>query len=92
MNNTNTYSISNLGEISHNTAKNNSSIFKNIQLKIESFLNTICAPIVAGKEPKLWLSFDQQGNCYWNAYDPQSNRYARNLSEAEMRVWLEERY
>ena len=92
MNNTNTYSILNSVKISPNTAKNNSSLIKNFKLKIENFLNTVCAPIVAGKEPKLWLSFDQRGNCYWNAYDPQSNRYARNLSETEMRVWLEERY
>ncbi len=92
MNNTNTYSISSLGKIDSNTAKKNFSIFQEIQFKFQNFLTTICAPIVAGKEPKLWLSFDGQGNCYWNAYDPQSNRYARNLSEAEMRVWLEERY
>lgn len=92
MNNANIYSRSNPVKINYTTAKKNSSIFKEIQLKIESLLNTISAPILAGKEPKLWLSFDRQGNCYWNAYDPQSNRYARNLSEAEMRIWLEERY
>lgn len=92
MNNLNTYSISNSFKLHNNKTKHTPSIFTRLQLKIDNLLNTICAPIVAGKEPKLWLSFDRQGNVYWNAYDPQSNRYARNLSEAEMRVWLEERY
>lgn len=92
MNNFNTYSISNSFESIENKTEDKTPIFNNLKAKIGSLLNAIAAPMVAGKEPKIWLSFDQLGNSYWNAYDPQSNQYARNLSEAEMRVWLEKRY
>jgi len=43
-------------------------------------------------EPRVWCSQDDQGNCYWNAYDPLSNNSIRGVSEDNLRIWLEDRY
>jgi hypothetical protein len=43
-------------------------------------------------ELKVWVVRDRQGRHRWYAYDPRTNRSAAGLSEAELRVWLEQRY
>ncbi len=43
-------------------------------------------------EPRIWQTRDRNGNVLWNAYDPVSDRSLYYASEAEVRIWLENRY
>lgn len=43
-------------------------------------------------ELQVWQSRDRHGNTCWNAYDPLTGRSTKLSSEAEMRVWIEQRY
>jgi len=55
---------------------------------IEALLNRFgSAP-----EPRVWQTGDGAGNITWHVCDPASNTSASFASEAEVRVWLEERY
>ncbi|HHP7245338.1 MAG TPA: hypothetical protein ACFE0H_11690 [Elainellaceae cyanobacterium] len=43
-------------------------------------------------EPRIWKVLDSNGNPYWRIHDPASDRMATLASEAEVRIWLEQRY
>ena len=47
--------------------------------------------LTAGDEPRIWLN-SNSAEKRWCAYDPTTNRSASFDSEAELRVWLEQRY
>jgi len=60
------------------------------------FLNRLWQHLVTAltkaQEPQIWQSYDRQGNLWWYGYDPMTGRSICRDSEAEMRIWLEERY
>lgn len=43
-------------------------------------------------EPHIWQTRDRNGDVLWNAYDPVTDRSLYYASEAEVRIWLENRY
>lgn len=43
-------------------------------------------------EPVLWKSTDSQSQEVWSAYEESSGKRIQNLSEADMRIWLENRH
>ncbi len=47
--------------------------------------------LTAGDQPRVWQVSDGK-NRLWNAYDPVTDCQIEGVSEAELRVWLEERY
>ena len=64
--------------------------------KLVSIINSISQRLVAvmAKEQELqvWQSSDRSGKTWWHGYDPVTGRSVCRDSEAEMRIWLEERY
>lgn len=66
------------------------------QSKVFSLCNRIWQYLVnsltRAQEPQIWQSYDRQGNLWWHGYDPMTGRSICRDSEAEMRIWLEERY
>jgi hypothetical protein len=64
--------------------------------KLVSIINSIGQRLVAvmAKEQELqvWQSSDRSGKTWWHGYDPVTGRSVCRDSEAEMRIWLEERY
>lgn len=45
-----------------------------------------------GNDLQVWQTCDRFGNTWLNACDPVTGRSISLASEAEMRVWIEERY
>lgn len=43
-------------------------------------------------EPQIWKTQDRSGQPSWSAYDPSTRKTVENLTEDEMRIWLEKRY
>ena len=48
--------------------------------------------LVADAEPQVWYTCDAEGNLWWHAYDPITGRSLYDASEAEIRVWIEQRH
>jgi len=48
--------------------------------------------LITDSEPKAWQVRDHSGATYWRVYDPATNRAHAFSSEAEVRMWLEQRY
>jgi hypothetical protein len=64
--------------------------------KLVSIINSIGQRLVAvmtnEQELQVWQSSDRSGKTWWHGYDPVTGRSVCRDSEAEMRIWLEERY
>jgi hypothetical protein len=71
---------------------------KNRVAKLKQFflLNNMWQYLVTAiaqrQEPKVWQSTDRFGQTRWHAYDPVTGRSVCRDCEAEIRIWLEERY
>lgn len=50
------------------------------------------AHLSPSSEPHVWATQDATGRTLWNAYDPITGRSLRQVSDEEMRIWLEERH
>ncbi len=59
---------------------------------VERVSQWIVAHIMMDAEPHVWYTCDPDGNLWWNADDPVRGRSLRHATEAEMRVWLEQRH
>jgi hypothetical protein len=57
-----------------------------------TFWRQVVEGIIGNQEPQIWQEVDRHGQLYWHGYDPQSGNYFTSDSEAEMRVWVEQRY
>lgn len=67
-----------------------------IKSKLATLTNKICKRFVTlinhASELRVWQSRDRAGHSWWNAYDPTTGKSISLDSEAEMRMWIEERY
>lgn len=43
-------------------------------------------------EPRVWCNYDRMGNICWSAFDPVTGRAINQVSESEIRVWIEQRH
>ncbi|MDX2214777.1 MAG: hypothetical protein SFY66_15925 [Oculatellaceae cyanobacterium bins.114] len=43
-------------------------------------------------EPRVYQHRDRAGQVYWSGFDPNTGSSIRWVSEAEIRIWLEQRY
>lgn len=48
--------------------------------------------LMADAEPRVWHTCDAEGYIWWHAHDPVTGRSLHDVSEAEMRAWIEQRY
>lgn len=59
------------------------------QQALRRFLSSLT---MTSSSVRVWKHVDSAGRETWSAYDRDFDRTANHLSEAEMRVWIEERY
>lgn len=60
--------------------------------KIQKILQDVIHALTRGDELQVWQKKDRNGNAYWQAFDPKTRKSTSLSSEAEMRIWIEERY
>lgn len=48
--------------------------------------------LTSGNELQVWKKTNRHGHTYWHAYDPTTDSSTSLGSEAEMRMWIEQRY
>ncbi|AFY90329.1 MAG: hypothetical protein CLLPBCKN_008036 [Chroococcidiopsis cubana SAG 39.79] len=64
-------------------------------LLIESFkaiIEKLIQALTRSHELQVWRKKDRNGNAYWQAFDPKTRKSTSLSSEAEMRIWIEQRY
>jgi len=55
-------------------------------------IKALLTQLTSSSEPFVWQSPNDASQNLWNAHDRVSGKVIRHASEAEIRVWLEERY
>ena len=67
-----------------------------ISLSLSQYLKKIFQGVIhaltCGHELQVWQKKDRNGNAYWQAFDPKTRKFTSLSSEAEMRIWIEQRY
>ncbi len=63
-----------------------------LKLQVKRFWTEILAELGQRREPQVWQTSDPYGRLSWCAYDPETGKTVENLSEQEVRIWLEGRY
>ncbi|WP_236738926.1 hypothetical protein [Chroogloeocystis siderophila] len=48
--------------------------------------------LTSRNDVQVWQKKDRHGRSYWQAYDPLTDKKISLASEAEMRIWIEQRY
>ena len=59
---------------------------------LNNLFSVLVSQLVSSSDPLVWRTEDASGEAVWNAKDTASGKVIRGASEAELRVWLEERY
>jgi hypothetical protein len=63
-------------------------LFENFKAITEKLIQAL----TRGHELQVWQKKDRNGNAYWQAFDPKTRKSTSLSSEAEMRIWIEQRY
>ena len=63
-------------------------LFENFKAIVEQLIQAL----TRGHELQVWRKKDHDGNAYWQAFDPKTRKSISLSSEAEMRIWIEQRY
>lgn len=58
---------------------------------LEKFWQFLLGKPMAEPEVQVWHHCDQTGAIWWNGYDPSTDQSIHEVSEAEIRRWLERR-
>lgn len=84
--------ISNLQLLLTNKSNKNQKIKALILLIFKRIAQRLIQGLIGSNEIRIWQTYDRCGNNWWHAYDPVTGRYACKESEAEMRIWIEQRF
>jgi hypothetical protein len=60
--------------------------------KLQRIFQDVIHALTRGHELQVWQKKDRNGNAYWQAFDPKTRKSTSLNSEAEMRIWIEQRY
>ncbi|UBF27230.1 hypothetical protein K9N68_04500 [Kovacikia minuta CCNUW1] len=62
--------------------------------KLITWLNSLWESLTTSSpkklEPEIWQRMDQEGNVWWDAYDPVAGQVMYFASEEEIRMWLDQ--
>ena len=72
------------------TQKTKTSLFLIQSFKVS--IKKLIHALTRGHELQVWQKKDRNGNTYWQAFDPKTRRSTSLNSEAEMQIWIEQRY
>ena len=52
----------------------------------------LVATLSSGNDPQIKLKYSPSGHEYWHVYDPTTGKAETFATEADVRVWIEQRY
>ncbi|HEY9633138.1 MAG TPA: hypothetical protein V6D14_07020 [Coleofasciculaceae cyanobacterium] len=59
---------------------------------LKRFLYQMMESFIGNNDLRIWQTYDRFGKNWWHAYDPLTGKRTSVASEAELRVWIEQRY
>ncbi|MBW4578815.1 MAG: hypothetical protein KME42_04470 [Tildeniella nuda ZEHNDER 1965/U140] len=59
---------------------------------LENASQSFMQRLITDAEPRVWHTCDAEGKLWWHAHDSVTGRSLYNASEAEIRIWLEQRH
>ena len=59
---------------------------------LERLAQSFVQRLMADAAPRVWHTCDAEGNLWWHAHDPVIGRSLYDASEAELRIWIEQRH
>lgn len=60
--------------------------------KLVNFGRTLLQLTIQPSELKVWQTWDESGNVCWNGCDPLTQQSIYQVSEWQIRVWIEQRH
>ncbi len=63
-----------------------------IKLNLSYFWSSLISSLYRVPEPKVKKKFNHRGEISWQVYDPYTNTATEFSSEAEVRMWLDQRH
>lgn len=67
-------------------------VLATLSLQARRFWSEILTELGRTQEPQVWQTTDRQGQIHWCVYDPDTGSLSEQLTEQEVRIWLEKRY
>ncbi|MGC1526243.1 MAG: hypothetical protein WA783_09335 [Phormidesmis sp.] len=66
--------------------------YSRLTLALSNLFQAVVTALTSSSSLLVWSSKDAAGQTVWHASDKMTGKAIRDLSELEMRVWLEHRY
>ncbi len=63
-----------------------------LRTRLENIWQSLIERLTALPELRVWHTYDNEGNIWWSAHNPKTGRSICQISEEQMRVWIEQRY
>jgi hypothetical protein len=67
-------------------------VLATLTLRVKRFWTEILTELGQTQEPHVWQTTGRQGQIHWCVYDPNTGDTLEQLTEQEVRIWLEKRY
>ena len=65
---------------------------KNLVSRFLEIYKTSLQWVTETPQLRVWQTWDEDENVYWNGYDPITRRSIHRVSESQIRVWIEQRH
>lgn len=59
---------------------------------VSRVFQTLVAKLSGGNDPQIKLKYSPSGHEYWHVYDPITGKAETFTTEADVRIWVEQRY
>ncbi|NJR38570.1 MAG: hypothetical protein HC781_06630 [Leptolyngbyaceae cyanobacterium CSU_1_4] len=59
---------------------------------VSRIFQTLVAKLSGNNDPQIKLKYSSSGQEYWHVYDPMTGKAETFATEAEVRIWVEQRY
>jgi hypothetical protein len=59
---------------------------------VSRIFQALIAKLSSSNDPQIRLRYSPSGHEYWSVYDPTTGKAATFTTEADVRVWVEQRY
>jgi hypothetical protein len=60
--------------------------------RLENLWQFLARRLTDSPQLRVWHTYDDQGNIWWSAYNPKTGQSIHQISEEQIRVWIEQRY
>ena len=64
--------------------------FSTLWSRLENIWKFLLRYLTESPQLRVWYTCDQEGKIWWSAYDPKTKSSIYQISEEQMRIWIEQ--